>query len=55
MKLNPEFSVITCMPFGYFTCVLRARFKEVLQVDVFLIIIYSLIKKNDVIKKYRLG
>ena len=35
LKLNPAFSVITCMPFGYFTCVLRARFKEVLQVAVF--------------------
>ena len=33
------------MPFGYFTCVLRAHFKEVLAV----FIIYSVVKKNNAI------
>ena len=36
---------------GYFTCVLRAHFKEVLDHVLFR---YSLIKKNDVIPAYEI-
>ena len=38
------------MPLGYFNCVLRTHFKEVLDV----LFIYSVIKKNDVTTTYKI-
>ena len=37
-------------PLDYFTCVLRSHFKE----ELYILVIYSVIKKNDVITAYKI-